>query len=73
MFESEWDQCSLFGWEETIIRMRGLTLDEKQANPLHCVACNKTYANENVFQHHKKGRQHIKAVNEMSKKQTNGN
>jgi phage FluMu protein Com len=37
-------------------------------NPLHCKACNKTYANENVFMHHKKGRPHIKAVNELSKK-----
>ena len=31
------------------------------------MACNKTFANENVFQHHKKGKQHIKAVNEMSR------
>jgi hypothetical protein len=48
--------------------MRGTTLQEKQSNPLHCIACNKTYANENVFLHHKKGRPHIKAVNELSKK-----
>lgn len=23
MFESEWDQGSLFGWEDTIIKIRG--------------------------------------------------
>ena len=71
MFDSEWEQGSLFGWEETIQRMRGQSYDEKQQNPLHCIACNKTYSNENVFQHHKKGRQHIKAVNEMSKRGQN--
>jgi len=48
--------------------MRGVSVAEKQQNPLHCIACNKTYANDNVFQHHKKGRQHIKAINELSKK-----
>lgn len=50
--------------------MRGtLSSEEKSQNPLHCVACNKTYANDNIFLHHKKGRQHIKAVNEMSKQE----
>ena len=68
MFNSEWEQGSLFCWEEIIQRMRGTNSGEKGQNPLHCIACNKTYANENVFMHHKKGRPHIKAVNEMSKK-----
>ena len=72
MFESEWDQGSLFGWEETINRIRGVVDGDKSANPLHCIACNKTYSNENVFLHHKKGKPHIKAVNEMSKKSTGG-
>ena len=48
--------------------MRGNTNEEKDINPLHCVACNKTFANDNVFQHHKKGKVHIRAVNELSKK-----
>jgi splicing factor 3A subunit 3 len=49
MFESEWDQGSLFGWEDTIQRIRGISLVDKDSNPLHCIACNKTFANENVF------------------------
>lgn len=68
MFESEWEQGSLFGWEETILKIRGAPHLDSDTNPLHCIACNKTYSNENVFQHHKKGRPHIKAVNELSKK-----
>ncbi len=68
MFESEWDQGSLYGWEETIIKIRGGSVQENQVNPLHCIACNKSYANENVFMHHKKGKPHIRAVNELSKK-----
>lgn len=77
MFDSEWEQGSLYGWEEIIQRMNGVGAKNEvngqiQSNPLHCIACNKTYANENVFMHHKKGRPHIKAVNELSKKaQTN--
>jgi hypothetical protein len=39
----------LFGWEEIIQRMRGHSSEDKNVNPLHCVACNKTFANENVF------------------------
>ena len=50
--------------------MNGQTQEEKQLNPLFCVACNKTYASENVFLHHKKGKFHIKAVNSMSKNET---
>jgi phage FluMu protein Com len=68
MFESEWDQGSLFGWEETISKISGTIQESNQANPLHCIACNKTYSNDNVFMHHKKGKPHIKAVNELSKK-----
>lgn len=68
MFESEWEQGSLFGWEETILKIRGAPHQDNDTNSLHCIACNKTYSNENVFQHHKKGRPHIKAVNELSKK-----
>jgi splicing factor 3A subunit 3 len=74
MFESEWEMCSLFGWEEVILRLKGqsdnsgpVTADGN-TNPLYCKACNKTFANDNVFMHHKKGRPHIKAVNELSKK-----
>ena len=73
MFESEWEMGSLFGWEDIIVRISGgnglndgTNLDGT-INPLHCKACNRTYANENVFMHHKKGRPHIKAVNELSK------
>jgi Zinc-finger double-stranded RNA-binding len=67
MFAAEWEQGSLFGWEETIQRMRS---GGGSNDPLHCVACAKTYTNENVFMHHRKGRPHIKAVNEMSKRGT---
>lgn len=70
-FESEWEQSSLYGWEETIQRMQGAGNQSTQST-LHCVACNKTYANENVFMHHKKGRPHIKAISEMKKKMEAG-
>jgi len=29
MFVSEWEQGSLFGWEETIQRMNGQSVEEK--------------------------------------------
>ena len=33
----------------------------------YCQACNKTFASANVFMHHRKGKKHIRAVNEMAK------
>ena len=75
MFESEWEQKSLFGWENAINRIYGETFtvgdqkeDENQnPNMFHCMACNKTFMNESVFHHHKKGKRHIKAINALSK------
>jgi hypothetical protein len=77
MFDSEWEQRSLFGWEGAIARINGDSAhvedegnDDETASQFHCVACNKTFMNESVFHHHKKGKRHIKAVNQLSK-QTN--
>lgn len=77
MFDSEWEQRSLFGWESAITRINGETVNhdeegenDETASHFHCVACNKTFMNESVFHHHKKGKRHIKSVNQLSK-QTN--
>ena len=64
MFEAEWDQRSLFGWETFISRIVGEAMpDSVTKNQLHCGFCNKTFLNESVFHFHKKGKRHIKAVN----------
>jgi len=64
MFEQEWDQRSLFGWEQFIPRIVGeaQAKDEGQTG-LYCHFCNKSFLNENVFHFHKKGKRHIKAAN----------
>jgi hypothetical protein len=71
MFDSEWQNKSLFGWEAIIQRTQGEKEDksdeEQKDNPLHCAACMKTFDNDNVFHHHKKGKRHIKSINKLSK------
>lgn len=85
MFEAEWSQASLFGWEAVIQRYtqnNGLKrqadgepadIIEKNQDPLYCPACNKTFENENVFHHHKKGKKHIKAIAKLNKRKMAGN
>ena len=40
---------------------------EEKTIDLYCAACKKTFDNENVFHHHKKGKKHIKAISKMTK------
>lgn len=68
MFEEEWEARSLFGWETVIGRMLGDKKEDSNKpvkDPLFCPACNKSFTSENVFHHHKKGKRHIKAVNQL--------
>lgn len=71
----------MFGWETAISRIYGESKvakadesggdgNEETASQFHCVACNKTFMNEAVFHHHKKGKRHIKAINALSKQIT---
>jgi len=61
--------------EETNIKINGLVAENKEntnenlnicskenedSNPLFCVACQKLFTNPSVFEHHKKGKNHIK-------------
>jgi hypothetical protein len=39
---------------------------------LFCPACKKTFDNENVFHHHKKGKKHIKSINKLNKQKISG-
>jgi hypothetical protein len=64
----------LFGWESAICRIYGESQrteedvdNDETASQFHCIACNKTFMNESVFHHHKKGKRHIKAINQLSK------
>jgi hypothetical protein len=46
MFAEEWEQGSLYGWEEVLRMMKdqGVTKNE-----LYCEACNKTFTNQAVL------------------------
>ena len=81
MFEAEWEQRSLFGWESAIAKLYGEAVamhqeeankpevegeeaenrQEKRQTSLYCELCRKSFMNENVFEHHKKGKRHLKA------------
>ena len=76
MFNSEWEQRSLFGWESAIEKLQGDDASQKRQKPspeiadseqpkqeksLYCELCRKSFMNENVFEHHKKGKRHLKA------------
>ena len=66
-FQEEWTQGSLYGWESIIARMRKTQQPENSEDSNFCQACNKTFTSASVFMHHRKGKKHIKAVNEMAK------
>ncbi len=40
----------------------------EEYSKLYCIPCEKKFANEHVFEHHKKGKNHIKEVNKMADK-----
>ena len=77
MFNSEWEQRSLFGWESAIEKLYGdkipqrqepnqpdskvqISEEQGQEKSLYCELCRKSFMNENVFEHHKKGKRHLK-------------
>ena len=72
MFEGEWEQRSLFGWEAAIAKLNGESPEQateaaenkKKADgvELNCQACRKTFSNQNVYDFHLKGKRHIKAA-----------
>jgi len=69
MFDGEWDQRSLYGWEVAIAKIygeepahNGEINDEARArNDFYCKACKKKFSNQNVFDFHLKGKRHTKA------------
>ena len=69
-FSQEWKQGSLYGWESIIYRINQHQLQVIQVENF-CIACNKTFASESVFQHHRKGKKHIRAVNDLAKNKQN--
>ena len=75
MFDGEWEQRSLFGWENAIAKIYGednapSESNEKprneekteQAESNYCQACRKAFTNKNVYDFHLKGKRHIKAA-----------
>ena len=71
MFEMEWEQRSLFGWESAIAKLHGEKLpvtapgEEGQNSGKenhYCQACRKTFSNPTVYDCHLKGKRHIKAA-----------
>jgi len=62
-FNTSWEEGTLEGWEKLVQKA---TVTE--ADPLFCVACQKKFVNENVFNHHKTGKKHIKSVDALYKK-----
>lgn len=53
-----------YSWPEPNINGTQASSDTSSANsnPLHCDACNKTFAKETIFQHHLTGRKHKNAI-----------
>ena len=46
-FERGWNSGNLEGWNEYIRLSR---VDKNDIDPLYCMACHRTFANENVFE-----------------------
>jgi len=68
-FESEWKQGSLIGWESILKRLRNSDKENtEEFNHLFCVPCDKLFSNEHTFEHHKKGKHHVKLVNRIAEK-----
>lgn len=61
-FKQQWQDRTLHGWETIINRVEN-TQKSLSEDPLFCAACNRTFSNEAVFKHHKKGKKHIRAIN----------
>ena len=75
MFDGEWEQRSLFGWENAIAKIYGEDNAPsesnvkphneqvtEQAESNYCQACRKSFTNKNVYDFHLKGKRHIKAA-----------
>lgn len=67
MFETEWEQRSLFGWETSIAKIHGeqppaceSKAEEKEGQ--YCQACRKLFSNPKVYECHLLGKRHIKAA-----------
>jgi splicing factor 3A subunit 3 len=70
-FQTEWNEGSLSGWENTIKRLKdGVFSQESQevtkVDPLFCIPCKKRFTNERVFEHHKTGKTHIKNLEKIN-------
>jgi len=63
-FEEEWNQGSLYGWEDALKKIRGQTDDanELAKESLFCQTCNKSFSSAGVYESHIKGKKHLKAA-----------
>lgn len=71
-FEKEWKEGSLEGWEDVIKNVKNTFFesdgkDKDHLDPLFCLACQRKFANESVFEHHKTGKSHLKKVDNLNK------
>eukprot|EP00842_Homolaphlyctis_polyrhiza_P005861 jgi/Hompol1/6276/HPOL_002520-RA len=71
-FDEAWDSDNVAGWESkgystaiagnAPIASRHGEADQQQSNGVFCLACNKTFPKQTVYDGHLKGKKHIKAA-----------
>lgn len=64
-FNKRWIKNDVEGWNTDNHKMQ-------TDNPLYCAACNKVFANKNVFDAHLKGKKHKRAVKRMEAAKAEG-
>jgi splicing factor 3A subunit 3 len=70
-FESAWEKDEVQGWEmdAAAAKINGAGRTLSAAGAVWCDACEKEFKNENVYKGHLNGRKHIKAAEELQKRQ----
>ena len=70
-FEREWKDGSLPAWEKFLKNIRGDQGTDQLNSKLYCIPCKKLFTNEQVMDSHKKGKNHIKKVNQIANTMNN--
>ena len=60
LFEEEWLQGSLYGWEQVLLEV--VNRPDQESTLLFCKACNKAFQSQSVFDHHLQGKKHQAAL-----------
>jgi splicing factor 3A subunit 3 len=63
-FFASWDDGTVPGYQQILNKIR----ENEDKSSLYCLACQKLFTNEYVYEHHKQGKNHIKNVAKNSDK-----